>query len=1012
MTNPRYSFRWLLTLLFALSAAALHAQSLTVNGTEANYTTSHVFVDEIAGDSAPFAISYSPNDGNVDPSTVQVFTNLNRRDLATLAYLDGNGLATEEGISPPSGDVIGTNDNHYFKTYAMTANGSNTVFTTTLSATKTGAYRLTARYRQYNNSQWIYYSSNGRRDHAIVVSPKAAREISLFEVNTLNVNATGDLPSQRGTFPDLHDSSKRVNLDYVKNLGCNYMWFQPIHPNGIDGRQVDPAFNHKFVVGSPYAVKNFFEVMPLMARNFTPTSTDPNSDDRSGNDTPAGRAQAKIDFHDFVVSADGASVGVMLDAPFNHTSYDSELAQQGVNLFKPGGSATGEIRANEARFFSQGDLFNIANNNYCTRASGAGNIAPAPDRNDFGKFGDTFDIFFGYYAALVCHNNSDNTNYLNEGDWFDYSNGNWNSTDFTVSGVNNNITRNVWRFFASYIPYWLTQTGHSGVNSGVADGDYATRLALDSKGIDALRADFGQGLPPQCWEYVINVARSHKWNFVFMTESLDGGAVTYRSNRHFDILNENIIFPFQAAAQTSDYRSIFDGRRSAYGQGLVLLNNTSHDEENYADAYQALVRYGVSNTIDGTPMVFYGQELGVTRTFGFHHYEANFGKQIPQFKVFNDLGPIIGNPGLGTQYLFPDFAAMGQARQFSRALRSSNRYYLNQADGSIQQSIFSVAKYESPNGSPASTDVVFGFMNLDRNNDQQGNFNVNITQSGSNLFGIKSNRTYDVKNIAAYTGSDSNRRNVFLNRQSGASLLSNGLFVGMNKVPTMDSSSNPTDPAWNQRPFEAQYLKLYDVTAPSTTAGSATVTNAYAYLLGTTGTISWSPAAADSEGVVPTYRVNYSIDGVAQPPIYTSGTSGQISASPGRTVIVTVQTLNPSDSSVTGPSSSPVTLKFIDPNGDDDADGITNAAEDYAGTNPFDPNSIFRITSVTHAGTNAISVTWNSVPGKTYQIETAGAPNGSYVTTGMPAAITATTASTTQTVTATPPAFFRVRIIP
>jgi len=36
-------------------------------------------------------------------------------------------------------------------------------------------------------------------------------------------------------------------------------------------------------------------------------------------------------------------------------------------------------------------------------------------------------------------------------------------------------------------------------------------------------------------------------DFVFMTESLDGGAVTYRSNRHFDILNENIVFPLQSA---------------------------------------------------------------------------------------------------------------------------------------------------------------------------------------------------------------------------------------------------------------------------------------------------------------------------------------------------------------------------------------------------------------------------------------------------------------------------------
>ena len=222
---------------------------------------------------------------------------------------------------------------------------------------------------------------------------------------------------------------------------------------------------------------------------------------------------------------------------------------------------------------------------------------------------------------------------------------------------------------------------------------------------------------------------------------------------------------------------------TAYGQALVLLNSTSHDEANYADPFQALIRYGVSNTIDGAPMIFYGQENGISDTFGFSHYEINFGKYIPHFKVFNDLGPILGNQSYGLQQLYPVYAAMGQARQFSSALRSSNRYYLNQVGGSIQQSIFSVAKYDSANASPALTDVVFGFMNLDRNNDQTGNFDVNITQNSANLFGIKRGRNYDVRNIAAYTGIDPNRRNYFLNRKTGDQLLDGGLFVGMKKVP-------------------------------------------------------------------------------------------------------------------------------------------------------------------------------------------------------------------------------------
>src|SRR5207253_3700798 len=139
----------------------------------------------------------------------------------------------------------------------------------------------------------------------------------------------------------------------------------------------------------------------------------------------------------------------------------------------------------------------------------------------------------------------------------------------------------------------------------------------------------------------------------------------------------------------------------------------------------------------------------------------------------------------GLDQLYPVYAAIGQARSFSRALRSSNRYFLDQTGGGgAQPNIFSVAKYEQANGAPNFYDVVFAFANLDRNNNQQGNFNVNITQNGSNLFGIKPGRSYNVRNIAAYTGLDSSRRTAWLlpANTSGSNLLNNGLFVLLKKV--------------------------------------------------------------------------------------------------------------------------------------------------------------------------------------------------------------------------------------
>jgi glycosidase len=912
--------------VFSFSVGTLGDPVLTVNGVNGDYTTTHVFVDEVAGELAPITISFTPNASNL--VAVEVYSNLNRRDRAAL---DANGDGIEDGILPPDGNLlVAGDDGSYYKAYIMSPTGTEGTYSLTLNAQKTGAYRLTGRYKVSGTTNWIYYSSGGRRDHAIVVSPKRARDIVLYELNTLNVESQGTLDSQRSTFTDLYDgpgsrpfnaAAARFNLNYLQNLGINWLWFQPIHPQAVDGRQTDPGTGQPYEVGSPYAVKNFFEVSPLMSKANT-------------------RAAALVEFTNFVAAADAAGISVMLDAPFNHTAYDCELADSGVYYFNGNAASNDEIRNREARFFSRTD-------EYDQRASNAANVAVAPDRYDFGKFGDTHDVYFGRYAALVP-NSSQQGNYVNEGDWFDYSVGSENGTG-DGNGHFDVITRNVWNYFADYILYWLDKTGCP----------VGTTPAQTFHGIDGLRADFGQGLPPQCWEYIINKARSRKWDFVFMTESLDGGAVTYRSNRHFDILNENIVFALKSAATASDYRNIFEGRRSSYGQSLVLLNNVSHDEESYADPFQALVRYAACASVDGAPMLFYGEELGISRTFGFDRYELNFGKTIPNFKKYNSLQPLLApaNRTYGLDQLYPVYAGINQARQFSRALRSSNRYFLDQTGGGgAQPNIFSVAKYETPNGSPNFNDVVFAFANLDRNNNQQGNFNVNITQNGANLFGVNGPRLYNVKNIAAYAALDSTRRNQWLINGdiAGTNLLANGLFVLLKKVPLGDA-------AWSPDPFEAQYLKLYDVTPPP---APGIPTTGKPYAIGNTATFTWAPAI-DPEAGIAGYHVvvGTAAGGSNVLDAIVSTTSVTVTNTYGNTLYATVNAIN--NAGIPGPSASNGTgVVLLDPNGDADGDGMSNTAEDLAGTNPFDAASALRILSL--ANGNLLS--WSSVSNKSYQV--------------------------------------------
>jgi len=53
---------------------------------------------------------------------------------------------------------------------------------------------------------------------------------------------------------------------------------------------------------------------------------------------------------------------------------------------------------------------------------------------------------------------------------------------------------------------------------------------------------------------------------------------------------------------------------------------------------------------------------------------------------------------------------------------------------------------------------------------------------------------------------------------------------------------------------------------------------------------------------------------------------------------------------------------------DTDGDGLTNLQEFRAGTNPRNPNSIFRISSVASSA-GAINIRFPSVSGKVYRIE-------------------------------------------
>ncbi len=1034
---------------FSFTIGATGGPALTVNGLSANYTTTKFFIDELAGETQALTASFTPGQAvatDANGPVVEVFTNLDRRDF-TDSDIDGDGV--EDAIKPPyNNDATQVTLTHaqyanaYFRPYRMTAAGSG-VYTWTTNVSKTGAYRVTARFKRASDNAWVWY---GQRDHAVVVSPKKALEMTLYEVNPTSVEAFNPDQGGRSTFEDLlskgepfvdqnannvydlgepftdtnkngvrdtgpdQDGRDFFNLEYLDFLQVNCLWFQPIHPPASEvpfppSGSGAPSKTEGYTPGSPYGTKDYWQVSKWLGSDPTnPTEAD-----------------AMADFQAFVGQADIGTVNmrtvnVMLDGVFNHTSWDAKMGEGAIELNQ---RYPGHFTSNPDAYihgsFPNGavDWYSLASD-YGQRATYFtdyynNDIATAPDRGDFGKWSDVAELCFGDYSALVNHNlgaSADNGDYNNEGDLYFYS---------SMNGA----TIDLWRYFGYYTEYWLRKTRGDDAakvrNSTAGDGNYNVRLAWDDRGIDALRCDFGQGLPPQIWEYIINRTRHFKWNFVFMAETLDGGSPGYRSNRHFDILNENLVFQFTQAHinSASVLETQLESRRATYHDGAVLLNLTGHDEvmpDN--DPWVTLSRYGAVSSVYGLPMVFNGQEKGIglydsanpnAAKDGFALHESNFGKWIPHFKQWNKL-TVWDSPPPDSSGLDQVYGRINSARLNSPALRSHNQYYLRRkADGAPNNQIFAVAKYETPGGSPASSDVVLAFTNfLPHSGAHSVAADTYDLDGPSAALGLKANRSYNIRNLASANTSAF----IWPSAKSGSDLQANGIFVSL-----------PAGTGANPIPYDGevvQYLKLVDVTAPTAAAGAPAGSHVYNYAIGNSVAFTWPAVAPDSEGIVPKYRVNVSVDGgPAESFITSAATYTRGNLSPGQTVSITVQAVNPADTNSAGPvSASSGAIKILDAVADEDGDGQSNQIEDTAGTNPLSGSSFFRVTSITRDD-DAVTIEWNSAAGKSYKVETATslAPNAF---SELPIEVPSAGATTSYTDSAAPDGrkFYRVRVAP
>lgn len=698
--------------------------NLSVRGVSGNYGTVKLLHDETAsgaGATLPIRVEIAQQDRQLHEFDVEVFTNLNRRDFATV----------HEPLSASGGP------NAYWQSHAMTSAGQafgNLVFEAQLPVSKCGAYRLTARYRLKGTSGWWWTNDFSpfdgaarHRDCAIVVSPAKAATARLYEANALTVEATqGGAYDNRSTLEDFlsaHDldAFNPFHVGYVSSaLGFNTLWLMPVFPQTRwcwDRQNWRWADNQS--PGSPYATRDYWSVNPWLAKD-------------------AQRDTAMQLFKSVVEEAEAAGVDVFIDVALNHAGRDVVYGEGAVQL---GLCAAADVDAwiREVRpgWCTRGVEFrdgwaiphyrSAADNGFACAV-----WAPGDRLNEHVWDDANVDWFFGDYSALgpksfaqghdywgnpVAHRD-DRGSAEDERDLF------YTTLDQAAD------TARLWQYFAHLFEFWLDKTGG--------------KLA-------GIRADFAQGLPNHLWEFIVNKTRQARWDFVFLAEVLDPDPIQYRLNKVFDLLTskDHYLYRKTDVSMSELFGSIEAEARLFGAESLVMHNGTSHDEDGNPDRWVMTARYAIAAALYGAPMVFMGQPLGQGTKLSFRDRWENLYERWSA-------------PDEQREHVAAMYKRINLARERCAELTSPHRYFLNLMGGGFHERIFGVARWVDAG---ARDDLVIAVVNLNAYSGAVGTFAIpTAVRLSGNYQAV--NRTADDPNAFVWPA-----------QRSAQDLYANGVYV-------------------------------------------------------------------------------------------------------------------------------------------------------------------------------------------------------------------------------------------
>lgn len=369
-----------------------------------------------------------------------------------------------------------------------------------------------------------------------------------------------------GKFNDITSTA----LAEIKKLGVSHIWYTGVleHATMTDytayGIALDDGDVVKGRAGSPYAIKDYYDVDPDLAINID---------------------QRVEEFEALIKRTHALDLKVVIDFVPNHVArnYISDKKPSDVSDF-------GENDNKNEAFNANNDFYYIPEESFHTPTEG---IA-------FPQFnGDSRDGNFDETPAKATGNNTFSASPSTQ-DWYETV-----KLNYGVNYLNSEKT-----YFTPIPPVW-TKTK-------------AILLYWAEKGIDGFRCDMAEMVPVEFWNWVIPQLKIEYPEIIFIAEAYNPMVYKeYLTTGKFDYLYDKVglydaLKPLIKNEESADVKLIRNSKEVIQGyqnQFLSFLEN--HDEERIASkgfadnpiyAQPAMV---ISATISGGPiMIYFGQEVG------------------------------------------------------------------------------------------------------------------------------------------------------------------------------------------------------------------------------------------------------------------------------------------------------------------------------------------------------------------------------------------------------------------